>query len=77
MTTPKLQETEPDIATALADMIDERGAWDHSDDPEHGPNDRFTIVHVVLYRGVEPDRAWVAASLEDAKAKFRAENKRG
>lgn len=53
-----------DAATELADRLD-RDGWDWAVDPEHGPNDRLSVVWVkrlgapsvaaLVYRGAESD----------------------
>jgi len=70
--------------TVLADLLDENGDWDWSDDAEHGPEDRLAVVessgaHWLVYRGSEGDTAErfatdaeATAALKDQVAKIKA-----
>jgi hypothetical protein len=59
-------------ATAMADLLDASGAWDWSDEAEHGPEERLAVVersgaHWLVYRGSEGDEATPFAAEADAK----------
>ena len=49
-------------ANALADLLDEHGAWDWCEDSEHDPYERLAVLHSsgaywAIYRGAEADDA--------------------
>ena len=57
--------------TALADLLDNSGDWDWSDEAEHGPEDRLAVVestgaYWLVYRGSEGDTAERFASADAA-----------
>lgn len=67
------------VAIALADLLDEHGAWDWDDGAEHDPSDRLAVVessgaYWLVYRGSEPDEVRRFAS-NDAAEKALADHK--
>lgn len=59
--------------STLADLLDDTGDWDWSDEAEHGPEDRLAVVEStgawwLVYRGSEPDSADRHASADEAWA---------
>ncbi len=66
-----------DVGTALADLVEDHGAWDWSDESEHDPSDRAAVVESsgawwCVYRGTEPDQAWRFAGEGEALARLEA-----
>jgi len=66
-------------AKALADMLDDAGAWDWADDSEHDPCDRLAVVessgaYWLVYRGTESDEATRYASAAEAYAALREQS---
>jgi hypothetical protein len=60
-------------AGALADLLDEKGDWDWSDDSEHDPSDRLAVLessgaYWLVYRGAECDAATRFASYGEAQS---------
>jgi hypothetical protein len=63
-------------AHALADLLDDKGDWDWSDDSEHDPCDRAALVessgaYWCVYRGTEGDTAERFADENEARAALR------
>lgn len=64
---------EDETATALANLLDAKGAWDWSDNSDHDPSDRTAVVESsgawwAVYRGTEADEAHRCASADVARA---------
>jgi hypothetical protein len=63
-------------AEALADLLDEKGAWDWSDGSEHDPSDRLAVLessgaYWLVYRGTEADEATRFATDSEAQAALK------
>jgi hypothetical protein len=68
------------VAVALADLLDECGEWDWSDDSEHDPCDRLAVLestgaYWLVYRGSEPDEATRYESSDVAHAALKEQRR--
>ncbi len=68
-------DSEDAIAAALADLLDDEGAWDWSDGSEHDPSDRLAVVESsgawwVVYRGTEADEVMRFGDGDRARAEM-------
>lgn len=66
-----IDQDDSGVAERLADLLDDAGDWDWTDDSEHDPYDRFAVIestgaYWLVYRGTESDSARRFASREDA-----------